>query len=86
MKPDFETVWQRLRGHQGEEFKTKTGLPFSYKISGDIFWPSRTNYNIAKSDFAKAFELLPIAGPGEINELVRGPAYVWAVLHDRRIM
>jgi hypothetical protein len=29
--------------------------------------------------------MLPINGPGEIGEIVRGPSYVWAILHDRRI-
>jgi hypothetical protein len=37
------------------------------------------------SRFRKAYEMVPIKGHGGINEIVRGPAYVWAVLHDARI-
>jgi hypothetical protein len=34
---------------------------------------------------AKAYELAPLSGPGEINKLVRGSSYVYAILHDERI-
>ena len=40
---------------------------------------------VSKSDFGIALELVPFDGPGRVNKLVRGPAYRWAVLHDRRI-
>lgn len=85
MKPTIETVWIRLKALEGEAFETKTGKPFSYEISGNIFRPSRTRYDITKADFAKALELIPLDGPGEIVNLVRGSAYIWAVLHDRRV-
>jgi hypothetical protein len=83
--PDLETVWRRIQGLKGEEFETKTGKPFTYEISGNVFLPSRTKYSIAKMDFAKALKEVPINGPGEISNLVRGSAYIWAVLHDRRV-
>jgi hypothetical protein len=81
----FEEVWRRIVAHEGDEFRTTTGLPFTYEIAGDILHPSRTKYNIAKSQVAKAFELVPFDGPGIINAIVRGPSYVWAILHDARI-
>lgn len=85
IKPSIDEVWRRLRSMEGEEFETKTGKPFSFEIVGDVFRPSRTEYNLSKADFSKALDLVPIEGPGVINQLVRGPAYIWAVLHDRRI-
>lgn len=66
-------------------FQTITGLRFTYEISGKGFVPSRTNYRISRTDFEDAYQCVPIEGPGVINEIVRGPAYVWAVLHDPRI-
>lgn len=81
----LEEVWGRIVALEGEEFRTKTGMPFTFEISGDVFRPSRTKYNISRSDFGRALELVPFDGPGEINDLVRGPAYVWAVLHDQRV-
>jgi hypothetical protein len=83
--PNIDAVWARLKDAQGQEFQTKTGKLFTFDISGNIFHPSRTEYNISKRDFQKALEVVPLEGPGQISNLVRGSAYVWAVLHDRRI-
>jgi len=81
----FADTWNRIVAHAGQTFRTKTGLEFTYKIDGAYFCPSRTDYRISRENFRTAFEMVPIDGPGVINTLVRGPAYVWAVLHDRRI-
>jgi hypothetical protein len=81
----IDEVWRRIKALEGNTFETKTGLPFTFKLAGDVFHPSRTQYNIAKSDFGKALDLVPFEGPGIVNRLVRGPTYVWAVLHDRRV-
>lgn len=83
----IEKVWARIVAHEGEEFHMKReGETFTYKIKGNGFFPSRTNYDqISESDFEKALELVPFDGPGVVNRLVRGPSYVWAVLHDPRI-
>ena len=83
--PPFEEVWDRIVANAGQTFHTIRGLPFTYKIKGNGFYPSRTNYRISKSDFRKAYQWVPAEGPGEISEIVRGPSYVWAVLHDPRI-
>jgi len=81
----FEEIWSRIVTHEGETFHTITDKPFTYEIEGAGFYPSRTHYRISKSDFRKAYQMVPIDGPGVINRIVRGPAYVWAVLHDQRI-
>ena len=81
----FEEIWRRIVTHEGEIFRTKTGLEFTYRIDGEGFYPSRTSYRTSKTDFRRAYEIVPIDGPGVINDIVRGPAYVWAVLHDQRI-
>lgn len=82
----FADVWRLINHHQGERFHTKLGLPFTYQVQRDTFYPSRTRYAISKSDFRKAYEQLPLDGPGEIRDIVRGPTYVWSVLHDKRIL
>lgn len=81
----FEKYWSNILVHEGENFKTIFDLDFSYKIDKTILIPSRTEYNISKSDFHKAFDRLPLKGPGEISDLVRGPSYIWAILNDQRI-
>ena len=84
-KPSFEEIWERIIANTGETFHTITGLPFAYKIKGGTVHPSRTEYAISRADFEKAYEKVPIRGPGVINTLVRGTAYVWTILHDKRI-
>lgn len=83
---DFETVWSRIKNNAGTNFYTKTGLLFTYRIANDCVVPDRTNYPLAKSNFEKAFAVENLTGPGKINNLVRGPAYVYAILTDSRIM
>lgn len=83
--PPFDAVWRRILASEGEQFETIRGLPFTYEITGDIFISSRTQYNISRSDFDRAYEHVPSEGPGGISNLVRGSAYIWALLHDRRI-
>jgi hypothetical protein len=84
-KPSIDDIWGRLKAFEGHDFETNTGIPFTYEISGGVFHPSRTSYNVSKAEFRKALALVPFDGPGVINRTVRGPAYVWAVLHDMRI-
>lgn len=83
--PNEETVWTRIKALQGQRFETKTGKEFTFDVVGNVFHPSRTEYNISRADFEKALDLVPLEGPGQISNLVRGSAYVWAVLHDRRV-
>ena len=47
---------------------------------------NKTNYILSKNDIKKVFNIMPVEGPGRINDLVRGPAYIWAILNDNRIV
>ncbi len=85
LRHSIDEVWRRIKALEGNTFETKTGLPFTFTVAGDVFRPSRRSYNITKADFGKALELVPFDGSGVVNHLVRGPAYIWAVLHDRRV-
>jgi hypothetical protein len=81
----FNEIWDRIIKHSGEIFNTITGLKFTYEIKDNGFYPSRTEYRIPKEDFRKAYQMIPVDGPGMISKEVRGPSYIWAVLHDPRI-
>ena len=84
-KPSFEEVWVRIQKRAGEAFFTKTGIRFTCGVEGDRVVLNRINYSLSKSDFMKAYSKVPMEGPSEIASLVRGPSYVWAILHDARI-
>lgn len=84
-KPPFSQIWNLVVLLAGQQFRTKRGLPFTYKVRGASVVPSRTAYQISQADFQTVYTLVPLTGPGEVNTLVRGPAYVWAILHDHRV-
>lgn len=83
---EFDEIWNKIKEHEGEEFRTRNGLKLTYNILGEYLKPSRTDYTISKYDFKKAFDLMPLSGPKEINDICRGPAYIYAILMDKRII
>lgn len=87
MNVDFTNTWEAITALAGAEFRTITGKSFTYKmVRPNALRPSRARQNLSRSTFERAFPLMPaIKGPGELNRLVRGPAYVWAILADDRI-
>jgi len=83
--PRFSEIWNRIEIYEGEIFHLKGNAKFTYTITGTTLITSRTHYNISRTEFEKAYQLVPFPGPGVINNTVRGPSYVWAILHDSRI-
>lgn len=81
----FDVIWENIENLAGEQFFTKTGLPFTYRIVEGCVVPDRTNFPLEKSNFEKAASIEKLSGPGQINKLVWGPAYVFAILTDDRI-
>ena len=81
----IDEVWDRVRALEGSAFETKTGKSFTYTVVGEALRPSRTEYHIAKSELRKALAVVPFDGPGRISNEVRGPSYVYAILHDHRV-
>jgi hypothetical protein len=82
---NIENIWDHIASLEAAEFHTKTGRPFTFTVSGDVLQVSRTEYNLSKANFAKALEIAPVDGPGTIRNIVRGPPYVWALLHEARV-
>lgn len=98
----FEQIWDRICSLQGHQFQTKRELPFTYSVkSGVTVWGERDgrsiNQSLGKSNFSQVYSMMQdrlIKGPGAITARarergesdVRGPSYVWAILHDRRVI
>jgi len=81
----FTEVWKNICDNAGEVFYTVTNLEFTYQMDSNQLRPSRTNQNIPKSSFEKAYEQWPMKSPAEMPDTVRGPSYVFAILADKRI-
>jgi len=79
---DITVVWERIKEHQGEQFKTATGKIFTYEVEGNSFWTDRpVKYPVGVGEFEKALKKVPVDRPVLLKEL-RAYAYIWAVLHD----
>ena len=76
--------WSRIKKHEGDTFKTITGLEFSYSIDGDSIIPSRTDWKIPRSHVLKLLDRVPLKDTTEIQD-VMGPSYLWGILNDERI-
>jgi hypothetical protein len=80
-----EIVWERIQRHAGEEFRTKTKVPFTYEVYGDYLRTTRTDYNLPRGEFEKALTMMPAKGPGLLTATRRGSAYIWGILMDDRV-
>ncbi|MFC4018925.1 hypothetical protein ACFOW4_13365 [Micromonospora sp. GCM10011542] len=83
---DFDAIWAAVTEHAGQTFRTVSRLPFHYTVDGNRLLTDRTHHRIHRSQLKAALLLWPVAGPGALNNVVRGPSYLYALLADRRIM
>lgn len=82
------TVWERIQRNAGAEFRTVTGLPFTYEVPGQYLRVTRDgeeiNRSLSRTNFERALAMLPAAGPGDLKGR-QGASYTWAILMDPRI-
>jgi hypothetical protein len=87
-KITISNLWDVITEHEGKNFLTKKGLPFTYAIKGGELFTDRRERSITRSTFEKAYNRLiqdqvgenapkEIVGPKTLN--VYGAPYVWAV-------
>jgi hypothetical protein len=83
-----ESVWQQIRSHQGEKFRTATRLPFTYTVERAGIWffreGRRINRKLTRNQVEQAIARCPLASTTEIKDLIDYP-YLFALLMDPRI-
>lgn len=82
---DASSIWARIVAAAGQRFQTTTGKPFTYRVSGSVLRPSRTNRNLHQSQFERAWALRPLRNVAQLQWQVQGPSYIFAILTDPRI-
>jgi hypothetical protein len=80
----FDHIWDRIKAHAGEPFHQVKGSEFRYAIVSGAVVPDRTNRNLPRRHFERAWERRPLTGPGQLQDL-QGPSYLFAILSDSRI-
>jgi hypothetical protein len=83
-----ESVWDRIKSHQGEEFRTATGKALKYEVEGAGIWffrdGKRINRKATRTQVDVAISRCPLATTTEIKDLM-DYAYLFALLMDPRI-
>ena len=80
----IDSVWKKLILHAGEPFLTKTGRPFSYQIRNNYIVLLNTPRTIPKWQVEEALRIQ--ADTVTAYGKYQGPAYLYALLHDQRIV
>lgn len=86
MNYNFENIWNNIIKNEGNEFSLIRGKKFTYVIKRECLIPSTTNYALSKKDFLKAIPYLPLENTKPIQNICRGPSYVFSILMDNRII
>lgn len=81
----IDTVWARIKAHEGDEFHQIRGKSFIYTVQGAAVVPEGINQMIPKSHFERALEFLPLENTVPLQEQFRGPSYIYAILMDPRV-
>jgi hypothetical protein len=83
-----DSVWGRIKTHEGEEFRTARGLPFKYSVEGAGIWffreGRRINRKLTRTQVDAAIARCPLSSTTEIKDLM-DYAYLFALLMDARI-
>ena len=77
-------IWEKVLQHQGQIFRTVTGLEFTYRVSGEKVIHTRSKATLSKRDFEKAVMINPQKA-SDLHNFVSGPSYVYAIITDDRI-
>jgi hypothetical protein len=77
-----------VSNYQGQEFRTSTGLPFTFEVEGTGIWffrdGQRINRKLTRKQFDEAVSRCPLASTTDIKDLM-DYAYLYALLTDPRI-
>jgi len=83
-----ESIWRRIEEHEGEQFQTVTGLPFTFALEGTGMWffrdGKRVNRKMSRRQIETAVSRCPLSSTTEIKDLIDYP-YLFAILKDGRI-
>jgi hypothetical protein len=82
-----ERVWKRIEAHEGAEFRTATGLPFTYSVEGNGIWfyrdGKRINQRLSRREVDQAILLCPVSKTTELSRF-RDYAWLYGLLTDSR--
>jgi hypothetical protein len=83
-------LWERIIRFQGEQFKTSTGLPFTYEVEGDSgVWffrdGERIDRRLWRGEIESAWKNTPLHSPAGLRKF-QCSSYLYGLLTDPRIV
>ena len=88
MKVSFKNVdyiWENIKRHSGETFKTVTGIPYDFHVDGEYIRLHNTNWSIPKKDVENALLVKEPTVSKFKKAGFQGPSYLYGIITDNRI-
>ena len=88
MKLSFKNVdyiWENIKRHSGETFKTVTGIPYDFHVDGEYVRLHNTNWSIPKKDVENALLVKEPTVSKFKKAGFQGPPYLYGIITDNRI-
>jgi hypothetical protein len=85
----LERTWRRIVAHQGAEFRTVTGHPFTHNVEDESvirFYLNgkRRNHHLTRDQVDQAISMCPVSKPSAFKKLPNHP-YLFGLIMDPRI-
>jgi hypothetical protein len=89
-EPRDDRLWERIIRFQGEQFKTSTGLPFTYEVEGNSgVWfyreGERIDRRVWRGEIESAWKNTPLQSPSGLRKF-QCSSYLYGLLTDARII
>ncbi len=78
-------VWENIKRHSGETFKTVTGIPYDFHVDGEYIRLHNTNWSIPKKDVENALLVKEPTVSKFKKAGFQGPSYLYGIITDNRI-
>ena len=83
---NIETIWNNIKSHEGETFRTVRGIEYTYVVVEDYILINDDKKRRITKDSIKTALTINNPSPSKIQrEGIWGPSYVYGIITDKRI-
>ena len=82
---NVDSIWENIKRHSGETFKTVTGIPYDFHVDGEYIRLHNTNWSIPKKDVENALLVKEPTVSKFKKAGFQGPSYLYGIITDNRI-
>ena len=83
---NIETIWNNIKSHEGETFRTVRGIEYTYVVVEDYILINDDKKRRITKDSIKTAITINDPSPSKIQKQgIWGPSYVYGIITDKRI-